>query len=121
MALVAVGCGSSSKPEYCSNVSDLEGSVEELKGVELQSGALPTLEASLKKVQTNANEVVAAAKQDFPSQTGALETSVSSLSTSTQALAAAPTPQELAVLATEIKSVAHAAEELSSATESACE
>jgi hypothetical protein len=121
IALVAVGCGSSSKPQYCSNVSDLEGSVEELKGVELQSGALATLEADLKKVQTNTNEVLASAKQEFPSQTSALRTSVSSLSTATQELAAAPTPQELVVLASRVKSVALAAEELSSATESACE
>jgi capsule polysaccharide export protein KpsE/RkpR len=121
IALVAVGCGSSSKPEYCSDVSDLEGSVEELKGVELQSGALATLEADLKKVQTNANEVVSSAKQDFPSQTSAVKTSVSSLSTATRELAAAPAPQELVDLAAKVKSVALAAEELSSATESACE
>ena len=121
IALVAVGCGSSSKPEYCSNVSDLEGSVEELKGVELQSGALATLEADLKKVQTNANEVVSSAKQDFPSQTSAVKTSVSSLSTATQELARPRRPRNLLVLASKVKSVAVAAEELSSATESACE
>ena len=50
-AVVVTGCGSSNKPEYCSNASELEGSVEELKGgIHLESGALPTLEADLKKV-----------------------------------------------------------------------
>lgn len=121
ITLVAAGCGSSSKPEYCSNVSDLEGSVEELKGVELQSGALATLQTSLKKVQTNANEVIASAKQEFPSQTSAVRASVSSLSTATQELAAAPTPQELLALGVNIKSATAAAEELFSATKSACE
>lgn len=120
MALVMTACGSSSKPEYCSDVSSLEGSVEELKGVELQSGALATLEADLKNVQTDANEVVSSAKQDFPNETSAVRTSVTGLSTATQGLAAAPTPQELAVLAASVKSVASAAEELASATESAC-
>jgi hypothetical protein len=120
-ALVVGGCGSSSKPEYCSKVSDLEGSVEELKGVEIESGTLATLEADLKKVQSNANEVVASAKQDFPNETSALKTSVSGLSTATQELAAAPTPQELLALAPKVSGVVLAAEELSSATKSACE
>ena len=115
-------CGSSSsKPEYCSNVSNLEGSVEELKGLELQSGVAATLEADLKKVQTGADEVVASAKSDFPSETSAVKSSVSSLSTATQELSAAPSPQELVALGTKVSGVVTATEELSSATESACE
>ena len=121
LAIVAVACGSSSKPEYCSNVSNLEGSVEELKGLEIESGTVATLEADLKTVQSNANEVVESAKKDFPNETSAVKTSVSSLSTATQELAAAPTPEELLVLAPKVKGVVVAAEELSSATESACE
>lgn len=121
MALLVTACGGSSKPEYCSDVSSLEGSVEELKGVELQSGALATVEADLKNVQADADAVVSSAKQDFPNETSAVKTSVASLSTATQGLPATPTPQELAVLAASVKSVATAAEELTSASRSACE
>ena len=121
MALFVAACGSSSKPEYCSNVSGLEESVAELKAVELESGAGAALEADLKKVQTGADEVVASAKKDFPSETSAVKTSVSSLSTATQELAATPSPQELLALAPKVSGVALASEELSSATESACE
>ena len=86
VALVAAGCGSSGKPAYCSNVSDLQQSVTDLKSVQLQSGALSTLQTDLQTVQTNADAVVSSAKADFPSQTSALQSSVSSLSTAIQKL-----------------------------------
>ena len=63
-ALVAAGCGGSSKPDYCSKVSDLQQSVDELKSVQLQSGALSTLQTDVQKVQSDANAVVSSAKQD---------------------------------------------------------
>ena len=92
-ALVAAGCGSSSsKPAYCSNVSSLQQSVDDLRNIQLQSGALSTLQTDLQKVQNNANAVVSSAKADFPSETSALKSSVSSLSDSIQQLPSSPTP-----------------------------
>ena len=80
-ALVAAGCGGSSKPAYCSNVSDLQQSVDDLKNIQLKSGALSTLQTDLQKVQNNADAVVSSAKQDFPSQTSALKSSVRAFQT----------------------------------------
>lgn len=121
LALFSIGCGDSSKPDYCSNVSDLQGSVDELSSVKLESGAVETLKADLEKIQTNANAVVSSAKQDFPNETSALKSSVSDLSARVNQLPAAPTPQQLLGLGSEIKTTVTAAQELSSATESACE
>ena len=121
LALLVAGCGGSSKPAYCSNVSDLEGSIAEIKGIELDSGAISTLQADLEKVKTNADAVVSSAKQDFPSETSALKSSVSSLSTAVNQLPPTPTPQQLLALTSGIESTVTAAKELSSATESACE
>ena len=84
---------SSDKPAYCSDVSDLQQSVDDLKNVQLNSGAVSTLQTDLQKMQSNANAVVSSAKQDFPSQTSALESSVSSLSTAIKQLPASPTAQ----------------------------
>ena len=120
-ALVAAGCGSSSKPAYCSDVTNLQNSVNSLKSVQLQSGAVSTLKTDVQKVQTNANAVVSSAKQDFPSQTSALQSSVSSLSTSVQALPASPTAQQLVPIAAEVASTVSAADSLKSATSSACD
>jgi hypothetical protein len=121
IALLAAGCGSDSKPDYCSNVSDLQDSVDELGDVKLESGVLGTVEADLKKIQADANAVVSSAKQDFPSETSALKSSVSELSATANQLPPAPTPQQLLGLGAGIQSTVMAAQELSSATESACE
>ncbi len=121
VALLAAGCGGSSKPAYCSNVSDLEGSIAEIKDIELDSGAVSTLQTDLEKVKTNADAVLSSAKQDFPSETSALKSSVSSLSTAVNQLPPTPTPQQLLALTSGIESTVTAAKELSSATESACE
>jgi hypothetical protein len=120
-ALVAAGCGGSDKPAYCSNVSDLQQSVSDLKSVQPNSAIVSTLQTDLQKVQSNANAVVSSAKQDFPNQTSALESSVSSLSTSIKQLPPSPTPQQLFALAPPINSVVTAAQGFSSATSSACD
>ena len=120
-ALVAAGCGGSSKPDYCSKVSDLQQSVNDLKGVQLQSGALSTIQTDVQKVQSNATAVVSSAKQDFPTQTSALQSSVSTLSATINALPPAPTPQQLAPLVPQIRSVGTASQDLSNATNSACD
>ena len=120
-SLVAAGCGGSSKPDYCSDVSDLQQSVNDLKSVQLQSGALSTIQTDVQKVQSNATAVVSSAKQDFPTQTSALQSSVSTLSATINALPASPTPQQLVPLAPQIRSVGTAAQNLSNATNSACD
>ncbi len=120
LALIAAGCGSS-KPDYCSNVSDLKESVDELGSIQVESGVLSTLRSDLEKVRADANRVVSSAQQDFPNETSALNSSVSSLADTVDRLPPSPTPQQLAGLTAEIATAVTAAEELSSATKSACE
>lgn len=119
-AVVATGCGDS-KPEFCSNVSELEESVDELGNVQLESGALATVQADLKEVQENVDAVVSSAKEDFPSETGALESSLSGLSKAIDELPPSPTTEQLLSLTPEIGGLVKATEEFVNATESACE
>ena len=119
--LIAAGCGSDSKPDYCSDVSDLQQSVDDLKGVQLESGALSTLQTDVQKVQTNADAVVSSAKEDFPTETSALKSSVATLSTTIQQLPPAPTAQQLLAVAPPISSTVTATKNLASATKSACD
>ena len=58
---------------------------------------------------------------DFPSETSAVESSVSSLSTAIQKLPSSPTPQQLAAVVPEINSTVTASQDLQSATSSACD
>ena len=120
-ASLAVGCGSDDKPDYCSDVSDLQQSVEDLKNVQLESGVLSTLQTDLQKIQTNADAVVSSAKQDFPNETSAVKSSVSTLSNAIEQLPSSPTAQQLAALVPDIDSTVTAAQNLSSATKSACD
>lgn len=120
LSLLAAACGSS-KPDYCSNVSDLEGSVEELGSVKLESGALETVRTDLEEIRTNADNVVRSAKEDFPSETSAMKSSVSSLAAAVEALPPAPTAQQLVALGAAVQRTVTASEELSGATESACD
>ncbi len=123
-ALVAAGCGGSSKPDYCSNVSDLRQSVDDLKSVNLEFADLSTLQADVQKVLSNAAAVVSSAKQDFPNETSALESSVSRLSTDIKGLPShRPAGSSLASpeLAREITTAVAAAEDLSTAISSACD
>ena len=111
-ASLTAGCGDSDKPDYCSNVSDLQQSVDDVKNIQLESGALSALQTGLQEVRTDANAVVSSAQQDFPSETSALRSSVSSLSTAIEQLPSSPTAQELAALVPEINSTVTAANNL---------
>ena len=48
-ALAAAGCGSSSKPAYCSDVTNLENSVNSLKSVSLGSDTVSTLRRTCRR------------------------------------------------------------------------
>ena len=121
-ALVGAGCGGDDAPAYCENVADLKVSVDDVKNVELgESDALSTLQTELPQIRSDANAVVSSAKEDFPSETSALKSSVSKVSTTIEQLPASPTAQQLAPLAQEISSVVTAAQDLDSATSSACD
>jgi hypothetical protein len=117
----AAGCGGSSKPGYCSDKSNLEQSVKDLGNVDLKSGGTSALEAQLKKVESNANALVSSAKSDFPTETAALESSVSALGTAIKALPSSPSVQQLAPIAVDIKNVANAVTSFADATKSKCD
>lgn len=120
-ALMVAGCGGDDKPDYCSDVSDLQSSVDELKSVDLGTDTLSTVQTDVEAIQSDSNAVVSSAKADFPDETSALESSVSTLSTSVKELPASPTAEQLLALAPQIASTVSAADNLKSATSSACD
>ena len=83
-ALVA-GCGGSSKPSYCGAVSNLENSIKALPSTNVIQSGVSGLESALSTVQTDANKVVSSAKSDFPTETGAVKSSVDALSSTVNA------------------------------------
>ena len=119
-ALIA-GCGDDSKPEYCDRVDDLESSVTALTDISINGDTLNTVESNLQTVQSDAEAVVDAAKEDFPQETDGLENAVNNASDAVQDLPAEPSAGQIATLAVNVADVGKAASDLYEATSSACD
>jgi hypothetical protein len=105
-ALLASGCGSS-KPSYCSKADDLELAVQDLGEIDLSKG-VSSVTSAVSKVQTTGNAAVAAARKDFPTETGRIDSSVTTLKTAVDTLPSSPSASQIATLALDIKSVVDA-------------
>ena len=116
--LALSGCGSS-KPSYCSDVSNLTNSVKDIKG-QVTSGGVSALQTQLTKIKDDATKAVNSAKSDFPSETSALKTSVQSLETAVKALPSNPSASQLAGLATTGAGVVSSVKNFADSTKSKC-
>ena len=115
------GCGSSSKPAYCSPVSKVENAVKSLPTVnDVKTNGIGTLKSAVQQLQQNATAAVNQAKSDFSSQTTALKTSVDALSSTVNQVVGTPSRQTLAQLPAELSAVRTAAKNLQSAVSSKC-
>ena len=120
-AVALSGCGGSSKPGYCSDRDKLEQSVKDLGNVKvLESGGAQKLKTQLQTVATNAQTLVGSAKGDFPSETGAISSSVSRLKADVQQLPSSPSAKQVAAIAGEAKAVVSAVKNFKKATDSKC-
>ena len=127
LALVAVvalaaaaGCGSSSKPAYCKDRTNLENAIKNLPSAASSSG-LSGLQSQLTTIQSDATAAVDAAKTDFPSETSALKSSVDTLSSAAKALPSSPSTTQIAAVALDAANVVSAVKGFTSATKSKCD
>ena len=67
VAVVVAGCGGSSKPAYCSDLSTLK---DDVKGVSVptSSSDVGDLKTQFKTIQSDATTLVNSAKSDFPAR-----------------------------------------------------
>jgi hypothetical protein len=117
-AALLVGCGSS-KPAYCTKVSELKKSVQDLPNVKLVQNGTTALNSALDKTKGDAQAVVSSAKSDFPRETSAIRSSVDALSKSAQQLSSSPTAA-ITALPGDIASATTAVKNLANATSSKC-
>ena len=119
-SLIALGgCGSSSKPAYCSDRTNLENSVKNLPSVHLQQRRQRS-EITDQHDRSDANAVVSSAKSDFPTQTSAVKTSVDTLQTAVKALPSSPSATQVAAIATDAASVKSSVKSFTDASKSKC-
>jgi flavin reductase (DIM6/NTAB) family NADH-FMN oxidoreductase RutF len=117
-SLAACGSSSSSQPAYCSDRSDLQQSVSDLKDVNVTSSG--ALRAQVSKVDQSARALVASAKSDFPQQTSAISSSVAALNGSARSVAAAPSAKGVVSVGQDVAGVVSAAQAFSDATKDKC-
>ncbi len=119
-AALLAGCGGSSKPAYCSAVTNLESSIKALPNTDVLKNGVSALQTAFTKVQNDATAVVNNAKSDFPSETTALTSSVDALSTTVKQAAANPSPTLLLSVPAQVSALVSAANGFKSATSSKC-
>ena len=117
--IALAGCGSSSKPAYCSDRTNLENSVKGLTNLSASSG-VSGLKSQLTTIASDATSVVNAAKSDFPSQTSAVKTSVDALQSAVKALPSSPSATQVAGIATAAASVVNSVKSFTDASKSKC-
>ena len=117
--LVAAGCGSS-KPEYCSKVSDLQNSLNTLKG-NVANADFSAFNSDVQTVNADVDAVASSAKSDFPSETSAVQSSVSTLTSTVQSFPSSPSAKDLARLTGAVSAAITSVNDFRSATSSACD
>jgi hypothetical protein len=119
--VATAGCSSSSssKPAYCTDRANLESSVKGLSSPDLSSG-LSSLEAQLKKIESNATALVNSAKSGFPSQTSAITSSVDSLKSAVTQLASDRSAVNALAVTTDAANVVKSVKSFTDATSSNC-
>ncbi len=116
---LAAGC-SSSTPAYCSAATNLKTSVTNLEHVNVVKNGLGALQTALSNVQTNATTFASDAKSAFPSQTTALENSLSGLETAIKSAKGQPPLTAASVVGSAVTQVKNAASSLQSAASGKC-
>jgi cytochrome c556 len=123
LALPLAACGSSSsdsKPAYCSDRDALQKSVSGITDVSFDAGAISQLETSFKSVDQDAQQLVASAKGDFPSETGAISNATEDLRNAVKDVQSSPSASSIAAVASGVGSVVTSVKDFTSATKDAC-
>jgi hypothetical protein len=116
---LAAGC-SSSTPAYCTDAANLKTSVSNLGDVDVAKNGLGSLQTALSSVQTNANMFATDAKSAYPSQTAALNTSLSALATAITSAKGQPPATAAAAVVPAVTQVKTSASTLQSAVSGKC-
>jgi hypothetical protein len=120
VALLALaGCGSSSKPAYCSDRTNLENSIKNLPKVTSSSG-ISGLKTQITTIQSDATSLVNSAKSDFPTQTSAVKSSVDALASAVKALPSSPSAAQIAPIAADSAAVVNSVNSFVDASKSKC-
>jgi phage host-nuclease inhibitor protein Gam len=123
-AALLAGCGSGSKPAYCTQVTNFDDSVNTLKQVDVSPSNLSTIATDVQKVGTSSKELVSAVKTEFAPQINSMKSSVAAMEATLKELTSAPSSSTLTRAVTaipaQIEALTHSAGEIQDVTKSKC-
>lgn len=118
IALGSTGC--SSTPAFCSDVDTLRTSVNDLVSVEVNSNTINEVQTDFEKVQTDADNAVQSAREDFPEETSNLEDQIDATKKAIEDLPSSPAAGDYVALGLQVVALGKAADDFRNAAESAC-
>jgi hypothetical protein len=123
-AALLTGCGSGSKPAYCTQVANFENSVNTLEEVEVSPSNLSTIATGVQKVGTSSKELVSAVKTEFAPQINSMKGSVAAIETTLRELAGTSSTSTLTHAVTtvppQVEALKRSASEIRDVTDSKC-
>lgn len=120
LALAGLAAGCSSTPAYCTAAANLKTSVSKLGHVDVAKNGLSSLQTALNNVTSNAKTFASDAKSAYPSQTTALQTSISGLGTAIKSAQGQPPLTAASAVASSVTQVKNSASALQSAVSGKC-
>ncbi len=114
------GCGSSSKPAYCKQVSEFHSAVSTLEKEEISVSNATSVASAVEKVGTSAKALGTAVKGEFAPQISAIDSSLSAVAKSVGE-ATGGSLSALTQIPTEIDKLKQAASEVQQVTKNKCE
>ena len=106
-------------PAYCTDATNLKTSVSNLSNGDVAKNGLSSLQTALSSVQSNASKFATDAKSAFPSQTAALNTSLTALATAIKSAQGQPPATAATAIVPAVAQVKTSASNLQSAVSSA--
>ena len=107
-------------PAVCSSVDALQSSAKALTEVQVQRGALETLQTDLAKVRSDLSAVVKDATSEYADEVDTVEEAASDLGTSLDAAVGAPTAANVAAVGAASKAFSTSLKALVASVDSTC-
>jgi hypothetical protein len=118
--LTLAGCSEAETPAVCSSVDSLTASVTDLTSVNIDQGALKTLQDNFTRVRSDLSKVKSDAKEEYATEIDALDQAASSVSSSLDAATAAPSVQTVTAVGVAVESLGTSLTALEDAVSSTC-
>ena len=113
-------CSSDDKPPICSSVDALKSSVQNLRDVQVQQGAVSEIKSDAAEVKSDFDTLKTDAKGQYSTQIAAVNNALVATSNSANKAAAAPSASALLGLTASLKSLGTATAALTSAVKNTC-